>query len=53
MMKEVFTKEALNTTEFKVENEDVVFIHTCCGKFNIIYDNTNNIGYILSKNKGK
>ena len=52
-MKALFTKEALDASEFKIIKNNIEYIQTCAGKVNIKYKTKNIIGYILEKNKEK
>ena len=52
-MKELFSKEDLNATEFNKDKYNKIYFHSCCGKVNIKYNNKNITGYILDESRGK
>ena len=52
-MQALFTKEALDASEYKIIKNNIEYIQTCAGKVNIKYKTKNIIGYILDKNKEK
>lgn len=48
-MREIVLKEQLNATEFVINNNDSIYMRTCCGKINILHNNKKITGYILDK----
>ena len=52
-MKQLFSKENLDATEYMTEKNNIKYTQTCCGKLNIVYNNKNINGYILDESRGK
>ena len=52
-MKELFSKEDMNATEFKMGNNKNKYIQTCCGKVSLTYRNKSIIGYIIDVSQGR
>ena len=52
-MKEIFSKEELDATEYEVTKNNYNYTQTCSGKVNLKYNNRNVVGYILEESRGK
>ena len=52
-MKQLFSKENLDATEYMTEKNNIKYTQTCCGKLNIVYNNKHITGYILDESRGK
>ena len=50
---QIFTKEAMDATEFLIKKKNMIYTHICCGKVNIIFEKRNITGYILDESRGK